>query len=378
MLQLAPGLISPYVSITAAYVEVALGDLDRGRLILRDLSPERIDALPRDSEWLPALVQVAYASARAGVLDLVRYAREQLVPLADCASVEGIGAYLHGSSHRFLALLAAAEGDAEAVRAHVDAALAAARGCGAVVEALAALDGAWSLRRSGDPDDLAASVALAGRAAASFTRADLSVLASEADELSRPSDVGLVPTRPDPGSPSLHRMGDTWAWSWEGRTVHVRHAKGVADLALLLGRPGREVHIRELEGVTAGERSSRQDSLDPAAVEQYKQRLRDLEDDLEEADRHGDLARASSLAAERDALVAELTKAFGLSGRSRAVASDPDERLRKAISARVRASIDRIEGLDGALGRHLRASIRTGFWCAYEPERPVDWVISDS
>jgi len=55
--------------------------------------------------------------------------------------------------------------------------------------------------------------------------------------------------------------------------------------------------------------------------------------------------------------------------------SDPDERLRKAVSARVKASIDRVEELQPPLGRHLRASVRTGFWCAYTPERPTTWLI---
>lgn len=377
VLQLAPGLISPYADITTSYIEVTLGDLDRARLILGDLSPERVDNLPRDSEWLPALAQLAYAAARTGALDLARYVREQLRPLADSVPVEGIGAYLHGSSHRFLALVAAAEGDAEAARGHVAAARAAVTGGGRLLEALADLDGAWALRQSGEPSDLDASVVLARRAAAAFARSDLYVLASEADALSdapTPDAVPAVP--PDPGSAILRRLGDSWAWSWEGRTVHVRHAKGIADLARLLERPGREVHVRELDGAAAGARAPSQRALDATAVEQYKARLRDLEDDLDEADRHADLARATALTAERDALVAELTKAFGLSGRSRSVASDPDERLRKAVSARVRASIDRIEKLDARLGRHLRASIRTGFWCAYEPEHPVAWTIT--
>jgi hypothetical protein len=41
----------------------------------------------------------------------------------------------------------------------------------------------------------------------------------------------------------------------------------------------------------------------------------------------------------------------------------------------VKASIERIEAMHPPLGRHLRASIRTGFWCAYEPEHPVAWRV---
>jgi hypothetical protein len=41
----------------------------------------------------------------------------------------------------------------------------------------------------------------------------------------------------------------------------------------------------------------------------------------------------------------------------------------------VKASIDRVEELHPALGRHFRVSVRTGFWCTYSPERPTAWLI---
>jgi hypothetical protein len=116
--------------------------------------------------------------------------------------------------------------------------------------------------------------------------------------------------------------------------------------------------------------------LDATATAQYRQRLRDLEDDLDEAERYGDAGRSARLATERDALVDELTKAFGLGRRARSAGGDPDERLRKAVSARVKSAIDRVERLHPALGRHLRNSVHTGFWCSYEPERPVRWSLS--
>jgi hypothetical protein len=164
--------------------------------------------------------------------------------------------------------------------------------------------------------------------------------------------------------------------TWKGTTVRIRHAKGVADLAVLLVAPGREVHVRELEGV-AGlvPGASTQPAVDDRAATRYRQRLHDLEEDLDEAQRHGDVGRAAKLAAERDALVDELTRAFGLAGRARRAGPDPDERLRKAVSARVKATLARLEELNPALGRHLRVSVRTGFWCCYQPEESVAWQI---
>ncbi|MGQ0831337.1 MAG: ATP-binding protein [Microthrixaceae bacterium] len=382
MIDEMPEIIDPYADVTTAFAAAALGDLERARRYLALVSPAGLAALPRDSEWVCAMAQAAYAVARTELRPLAAYLVAQLEPVADLGAVEGIGAYTHGSAHRFLAMLSSIEGDRAGTRAHVDAARAAAAGGGRAMEALTDLDGAWALSRSDDERDRAAAIELAARAEVAFREVGLLGPAAEAAALAAPAPDPAPLAQPAgehrPNQVSLIREGDAWAWTWQGRTVRVRHAKGVADLALLLQRAGREVHVRELEGVPAVVLvpQSRQVALDATAVRQYRQRLVDLEEDLDEADRRGDAGRAAALAAERDALVDELTKAFGVGGRARRVGSDPDERLRKAVSARVRASIDRLEALDPALGRHLRAAVRTGFWCSYQPEHPVTWTVS--
>lgn len=171
------------------------------------------------------------------------------------------------------------------------------------------------------------------------------------------------------------RDGDIWEFTYAGMAVRVRHAKGVADVATLLENSGREVHVRTLAGVEALPPSSTQPALDDAAINAYRGRLRDLEAELDEADRHADVERAATLGRERDALIDELTRSVGLGGRRRPISGDPDERLRKAVSARVKASIDRLDDLHPRLARHLRHSVRTGYWCSYVPEQPVAWHV---
>ncbi len=373
MAAVMPDTMTQYLELTSSYAAALLGDEEVTRATLGRIADATLDGLPRDSEWLCALGQLAAAAARAGDHRWAERARAELEPVAAVGCVEGIGAYLHGSAHRYLAMVSAVSGDAAATRAHVDAAASAAAGGGRLVAALTQLDGAWALARLDDPADRVRAGELASAAATTFAEVGLAALTAEALAVG-----GLrqhVAASP-PLTAQLLRQGDSWAWSWAGTTAHVRHAKGIADLAVLLERAGREVHVRELEGVgTVGMPTTGQPVLDEQTVRAYRQRLADLEDDLDEADRHGDLARAAALGAERDALVDELSAAFGLGGRVRRVGSDPDERLRKAVSARVRASIDRIESLSPALGRHLRNAVRTGFWCAYEPESPVSWTI---
>jgi hypothetical protein len=177
---------------------------------------------------------------------------------------------------------------------------------------------------------------------------------------------------------ALVRHGDVWEARWDGESVQIRHAKGVADIAQLVARPGHELHVSDLAPGTGPATSSGAptgDGADARALAQYRARLRAIEEDLDAADRDGDRTRSELLAAERDALVAELSRSVGLGGRPRRDATDPHERLRKAVSARVKASIDRFEELHPPLGRHLRASIQTGYWCVYRPERDVRWHV---
>jgi hypothetical protein len=77
---------------------------------------------------------------------------------------------------------------------------------------------------------------------------------------------------------------------------------------------------------------------------------------------------------ELDALITQLTAAYGLGGRSRRI-PDHVERARKAVSRRLRDAITRIAHAHPRLGRHLDASIRTGAFCSYQPERDTVWAI---
>jgi hypothetical protein len=72
-------------------------------------------------------------------------------------------------------------------------------------------------------------------------------------------------------------------------------------------------------------------------------------------------------------LVDELSSSVGLGGRARMSGPDPVERLRKAVTARVRDAIRRIAAVHPPLGRHLTNSVRTGTYCSYQPEHPVVW-----
>jgi len=78
---------------------------------------------------------------------------------------------------------------------------------------------------------------------------------------------------------------------------------------------------------------------------------------------------------ELGAAASALGERHGLGGRARKT-GDHAERARSAVTWRIRSAISRIEAVHPALGRHLKNSVRTGTFCAYEPERRVDWRLT--
>jgi len=98
-------------------------------------------------------------------------------------------------------------------------------------------------------------------------------------------------------------------------------------------------------------------ALDQQARRAYEQRIRELHDDIDEARHANDPFRAERAEAELDALVEQLSSAFGLSGRSRA-AGAASERARSTVTARIRAAIRHAGTVHPELGRHLQNAVR--------------------
>jgi hypothetical protein len=116
--------------------------------------------------------------------------------------------------------------------------------------------------------------------------------------------------------------------------------------------------------------------LDARAKDAYRRRLAEIEDDIDQARAIGDAERAAQADAERDFLVRELARAFGLGGRDRRAAS-ASERARAGVTRAIRQEIARIGEHHPQLGEHLNHTIRTGTYCAYHPDprAPAGWIL---
>jgi hypothetical protein len=172
---------------------------------------------------------------------------------------------------------------------------------------------------------------------------------------------------------SWKRSGDIWTIRLGDRTIHVKHAKGLADLSVLLGRPGQPVEALELyAGPEAPRPSAREPVVDRRALVAYRSRLAELAGELEQAEQRGDLEWSERVTAEQEALLQHLQQITGLGDRLRTMAG-PAERARKAVSARIRDAIAKIGRHDPELAAHLAATVSTGATCMYRPELPVAW-----
>ncbi|MDP8962327.1 MAG: hypothetical protein M3N32_12025, partial [Actinomycetota bacterium] len=263
---------------------------------------------------------------RLGGHPLAGWATAALRPFADRWVVEGIAAACRGPVHRFLAALAAVEGDHHRAAGHFDRARDACYAAGASL-LVAAVD-------------------------------------AERERLLGPS---LAP------SGRFRQDGDGWDVAYGGQAVRVRDAKGLRDIARLLAQPGVELHALDLMGAAVDQRSAGP-VIDTAAREAYKRRIVELTSELDYADELGDAERSARLHAEREFLLGQLAAAYGLGGRERPTHAAA-ERARSAVTARIRDAIRRLESIHPLLSAHLNEALRTGTFCAYDPPEPVRWEL---
>ena len=121
-------------------------------------------------------------------------------------------------------------------------------------------------------------------------------------------------SRTDTAQPETNvfrREGHYWTLAYSGTLVRLRDSKGLRDIARLIERPGTRLHVFELASVNAA---------DPGSAERI-------------------------------------------------------ERVRVAVTMRIRNALGRIGEEHQALGAHLSHAIKTGAFCTYEPEIPKVWKL---
>jgi hypothetical protein len=159
----------------------------------------------------------------------------------------------------------------------------------------------------------------------------------------------------------LVRANEVWLLDYAGRSVHLQDAKGVRQIAVLLGSPGTPIPAAELAG------SGGAGGSDLLAAR--RRRADELREEIADAQAFNDPERATRARAELEQLADEIEQ----EARAR-----PGERARVNVTRAIRAALRRIEAHEPELGHVLQRTIRTGASCVYrpDPDVPLDWEVT--
>jgi tetratricopeptide (TPR) repeat protein len=382
----------PLTTFWIAWLHASLGRRDQAAEELGRVATDRFADAPSGVERLLALTLAAETCRFLGDRQHAATLRELLLPHAGRnVIVANALAYVDCVS-RPLGLLAATLGDAAEAEEHLEAALATYRRLGALARrAHAQADLAEVLLARGGGPRRRRALDLLADAARSAREIGMLELHRRAVERATAAQDGATPLRDGSQArlPShVFRLeGEYWSVAFPGGPItRFRDARGMRQIAFLLARPGEDVPAVDL--AAAGDRHEGRLSSAASAVRLdaparshlgdagevldlrsrglYRQRIRDLREQIEEARSQNDTLRVSSAEREIGALAAELASGFGLRGTSRRVASHV-ERARVSTTRTVRDAIRRISEKHPQLGYHLARTVKTGRLCSYDP-----------
>lgn len=371
---------------------LAANRTEEARALFDRVAADDFADVPRDGNWLTTLCMLSVACAAVGDASRAKALRALLLPYEDRIVVANAAAVCYGSVGPFLGLLASTMGELEEAERHYQRGLIDNLGLGHRPQA------AWALLQHAIALHACEVPALQRRAremlvetrswAASIGMDGVVDTANRllAQPVSEDSSTAPVNER------MFRREGDYWSVRFSGSISRLRDGKGPQYLAQLLRNPNQRIaaldlvvaggnaptrapNVEDMETLT-DERGSADLVLDAQAKRAYERRLRELQEDLEEAQAFNDPERAATLQEEMDALVDALRRAVGLGGRSRAMAT-PGERARVSVTKVLKQTIRKLAQQDEDLGRHLESTVRTGAFCSYTPDpgSDVSWIL---
>lgn len=184
---------------------------------------------------------------------------------------------------------------------------------------------------------------------------------------------------PGPVTASISRTDNIWTVTFGEERGSLPHVKGLADIATLVRHRGQDLPALQLVGGPSVASERADELIDMQALRAYRERLDELEAEIDQATNDADLALIGRLVAERDQLLTEVRRTTGLGGRIRTVANVPVERARKAVSGRIRDAIGRLDRITPRLAAHMDRSIKTGLRCSYSPtgdDASIRWRVN--
>lgn len=325
-----------------AVLALQAGDTKRASRLVLQVAGGGFDNVPYDVDWLLTVSKTTEAAAGVGHFDIARAGMALMAPYAGRCVVNAGAVVCVGVVEDYLWQAAVVVGDPRADDWRAAAATSYRR-----------LDAPWWQRRVTTPQEVPRAAPLAA---------------------SRPVHAKALELRLVPGQ-------SVWSVGPAGDARLLPDMKGLHYLRALLHRPNADIAALELSAMAAGHGTTitepdAGEALDRRALSAYRKRLREIDEELDEAQSWNDTARVERIETEREALLRELAGATGLGGRARKTSSSA-ERARMAVRKAIAAALDRIDAEDPSTARLLRRTVHTGTVCRYaqDPDTPVDWLL---
>jgi hypothetical protein len=202
----------------------------------------------------------------------------------------------------------------------------------------------------------------------------------------------VIDSPPPPVEPGFLKEGDTFRISFLGKTTSVSISKGLKYIHILISKPNkafsaeelyRSVHWDSDGDLNGGKDPYRSDDylsenthqpiLDKKYIEEIKKRLRDLCEEIAEAERNKDLARKSILSDEKDKLESEALSNISPNKRIKGFRTTETAK-REGITRAINRSIKQLKEKEVTIGAHFDRSLRPVTEpYVYRPDSEFDW-----
>jgi hypothetical protein len=196
---------------------------------------------------------------------------------------------------------------------------------------------------------------------------------------------------------------DFWRICFRGKNYSIRQSLGMRYIAHLIQQAYNDepdilaadlyylVHGRPLVTKTIADRLQHEhleeseldikglgDGLEIMTPEEkgwIRGKVRELEQQIEEAVEDGNLEEAYRLREEKEAIEDNIAKASGFRGRTRKV-GDPNKRFRQAVSKCIKSALTHMQEEDaGELAAYLKDHCKLGTFCSFRKDPSIDWQI---
>lgn len=203
------------------------------------------------------------------------------------------------------------------------------------------------------------------------------------------------------------QTGPTWRIVYEGRLLDGLQGKGFPYLHYLVQRPLKKFHVRELDIAIYGSNPEAerdgpkrrfwenddfedgyepkghapQKSMDASAltdsktIKNLKQKLRDYEEDIKEAEDLQNTLKAEQLKNERDEIKEYIKECFYSKDGKIKQFKESSIKQKTRICRRIQRAINVIAKYDRAAATHFQQALApvNSFYLSYAPDREIDW-----